>query len=279
MTSKPGSLQESLDYRFADAPMAPDSLTGNEAVADMAARGSCRRFDDRAVDATLLRTLAAVALASPTKSDLQQRDIVLVADPELRQKLAGLVADQDWIAGAPAMLVFCGNNRRQRLIHKWRGRPFANDHLDAFFNAAVDAGIALGAFVTAAEAAGLGCCPISALRNEAEAVRALLTLPDHVFPVAGLAVGWPTRKTWISKRLPLAATVHTDRYREGDLRGAVDAYDRERNAVYPYRTQRYAHEYGEAEDYGWSEDKARQYSKPERAGFGAFVRAIGFKLD
>ena len=279
MTADPSSLQDSLDYRFADAPAAPEALTGNETVAGMAARGSCRRFADRAVDTALLRTLAAVALASPTKSDLQQRDIVLVADRALRDKLAGLVADQDWIAGAPAMLVFCGNNRRQRLIHQWRERPFANDHLDAFFNAAVDAGIALGAFVTAAEAAGLGCCPISALRNEPEAVRDLLALPDHVFPVAGLAVGWPARKTWISKRLPLTATLHTDRYAEGDLSGAVEAYDRERNTVYPYRTQRYADEYGEAADYGWSEDKARQYSKPERAGFGAFIRAIGFKLD
>ena len=118
MTSKSGSLQESLDCRFADAPTAPDTLAGNEAVADMAARGSCRRFDDRPVDVALLRTLAAVALASPTKSDLQQRDIVLVADPALRAKLTELVADQEWIAGAPAMLVFCGNNRRQRLIHQ-----------------------------------------------------------------------------------------------------------------------------------------------------------------
>jgi len=34
-----------------------------------------------------------------------------------------------------------------------------------------------------------------------------------------------------------------------------------------------------AAEYGWSEDKARQYSKPERADFGAFVRAKGFRLD
>ena len=43
------------------------------------------------------------------------------------------------------LLIFCGNNRRQRLWHGWRDKPFANDHLDAFFNASVDAGIALTA--------------------------------------------------------------------------------------------------------------------------------------
>jgi len=29
----------------------------------------------------------------------------------------------------------------------------------------------------------------------------------------------------------------------------------------------------------WSEDKARQYAEPQRADFGAFVRAKGFCLD
>lgn len=68
------------------------------------------------------------------------------------------------------IVVFCGNNRRQRLLHAWHGVPFANDHLDAFFNATADADTALGAFVTAAEALGLGCCPISAVRNTARGV-------------------------------------------------------------------------------------------------------------
>jgi nitroreductase/FMN reductase [NAD(P)H] len=64
----------------------------------------------------------------------------------------------------PNLLLFCGNNRRQRRIHTLRDRHFANDHLDAFFNAAVDAAIALSAFVIAAEAEGLGVCPVSAVR-------------------------------------------------------------------------------------------------------------------
>ena len=48
------------------------------------------------------------------------------------------------------------------------------------------------AFVAAAEAVGLGCCPISVIRNHAEEVGGLLGLPDHLFPVAGLGVGEPT---------------------------------------------------------------------------------------
>jgi len=219
--------------------------------------------------------LAAGALAAPTKSDLQQRDIVLVTDVTLRAALNALLADQSWTAKAPALLVFCGNNRRQRRLHELRGRPFANDHLDAFFNAAVDAGIALASYVTAAETMGLGCCPISALRNDAEEVSRLLGLPDHVFPLAGLAVGWPVREAVVTPRLPLAVTLHEDRYGEEGLDTAIADYDRQR----PYDAQRYVEDFGEDPDYGWSEDKARQYAKPERAGFGAFVRRKGFCLD
>jgi nitroreductase/FMN reductase [NAD(P)H] len=274
-------LRALLDRRFGDAPAPPDDPP--EEWTRLAARGICRAFRPEPVPQATIATLCALALCAPTKSDLQQRDIVIVADPALRRALDALLCAGDlaqpWIAGAPHLLVFCGNNRRQRLLHEWRGRPFANDHLDAFFNAAVDAGIALAQFVAAAEAAGLGCCPISAVRNHAAALARLLGLPDHVFPVAGLALGRPRAAPAVSLRLPLAVTVHTDRYREDGLADAVAAYDARRAAAQPYAQQRYTADFGTAADYGWSEDKARQYAKPERADFGAFVRAKGFRLD
>ena len=49
--------------------------------------------------------------------------------------IADLLPDNPWVREAPVFLVFCGNNRRIRQISELRDRPFANDHLDAFFNA------------------------------------------------------------------------------------------------------------------------------------------------
>jgi len=272
-------LSTAVQHRYGEAPALPDlAPAALAALARMAERRSVRAYDlARPVAPELVRLLAAVALAAPSKSDLQQRDIVVLEDPEQRRAVTRLLRE-DWIETAPAFLVFCGNNRRQRLLHEWRGRPFVNDHLDAFFNAAVDAGIALAQFVAAAEAVGLGCCPISQIRNHAAQVSALLALPPHVFPVAGLTLGWPARAGEISLRLPLAVTLHRDRYDEAGLADAVAAYDRRRSAVQPYPKQRHAGEFGHAAEYGWSEDKARQYAKPERADFGAFVRAKGFDL-
>jgi nitroreductase len=272
------SIKDALAHRFGDFDHAVDPRIAEQPfLQGLASRGVCRRFRDEAVPAALVETLAALALSAPTKSDLQQRDILIVDDPAIRGRIDTLLADQDWIPKAPNFIVFLGNNRRQRQIHDWTGIPFANDHLDAFFNAAVDAGIALSAFVLAAEAAGLGCCPVSVIRNHAEEVSGLLGLPDHVFPVAGLGLGWPSAPSYISSRLPLSATVHRDRYTDA-TRDVVEGYDRRRNGVFPYRQQRNVARFGTSPTYGWSEDKARQYAEPERADFGKFVNARGFKL-
>lgn len=267
-----GDLAAVLAARYADAPQAE---VENEVLRVMAGRGSVRRFTQAAVPDAWLDVICAAAMAAPSKSDLQQRDIIIVKSAAKRAALVKLVAGQAWVADAPMLVVFCGNNRRQRFLHDWHDVPFANDHLDAFFNAVGDAAIALGAFVTAAEALGLGCCPISAVRNEAQAVSELLALPDHVFPFAGLAVGFPQDAAAISPRLPLGVTCHVDSYGEEGLQDAVTEYDRTR----VYATQRETQKFGTAQPYGWSHDKVRQYSQPERADFGAFVRARGFKLD
>lgn len=273
---------DALNRRFG-----ADDLALSEDAPDthrqLAARGVVRSFTANPVPHDLLQRLCALALCAPTKSDLQQRDIIIVDDARLISEILAPLTEgpggQAWLKNVPVLLIFCGNNRRQRLWHGWHGIPFANDHLDAFFNASVDAGIALTSFVLAAEAQGLGTCPISVIRNRAAAVSELLGLPQHVFPVAGLAVGWPDANPKQSMRLPLGVTVHRNRYREDSLRDAIENYDRRRQAAQPYRAQRAVEQFGKSESYGWSQDKARQYAVPERADFGVYVRKRGFKLD
>ena len=272
-------LLTTLKARFGSAPALAEAPRGVDVLADMANRRVVRRYADKPIDPALLETLCAVALSAPSKSDLQQADIVIVTDKEQREKLQALIPENPWAAAGPALLVFCGNNRRHRLLFDWRGRPFVNDHLDPFFNAAVDAGIVLATFIAAADRVGLGTCPISQIRNQAARVSEVLGLPPHVFPVAGLGVGWPSFEGVMSPRLGLDVSIHRDRYDETGLQEKVEAYDRRRNETQPYKNQRFVEKFGEDAAYGWSEDKARQYSVPERADFGAFVRAKGFNLD
>jgi len=271
-------LQTALSERFGIAPAIAPGLPGVDELARIAAHRSHRKFAGRLVEPALLRLLLACALSAPSKSDLQQADIVHVSERAKIKSIADGIPDMPWIADAPVLLVFCGNNRRIRQIGGWRGKPFVNDHLDHFMNAAVDAGLVMMSFIRAAEAVGLGACPISAVRNHPEEVSRLLGLPDQVFPVAGLCVGYPVEPGRISARLPLDVTVHVDRYDESGTKEKIDAYDRRRHTLAPYRRQRNAERYPNVEFYGWSEDKARQYSVPERADFGAFIRSKGFSL-
>ncbi|MEX0283626.1 MAG: nitroreductase family protein [Paracoccaceae bacterium] len=273
------NLRDALTERFGSPVDLPDNLAENETLAQMAARGSCRWFRPDPVPTDLLRALCAVALAAPSKSDLQQRDIILLQDPAQLAAIKSLLIGQDWIANAPALLVFCANNARQRHMHDWRGREFVNDHLDAFFNASLDAGIALSSFIHAAEAAGLGCCPISTIRNRSAEVSAHLNLPDHVFAVAALAVGYPEfPKPRISMRLPFDTTVHMDRYSDPNLQSQIETYDAARHAHRPMTAQRQPDRFGTASPYTWSDDKTRQYAAPERTDFGAFIKNKGFNL-
>lgn len=271
-------ISKDLAFRYGEEDDVNTLPNPTALVESMIARGSCREFTDKDVDPQIIRLLCAAALAAPTKSDLQQRDIIVVRNPAAKKELLGLLDTEGWLNATPTLIVFCGNHRRQRMLHDMHQIEFANDHLDAFFNAAVDAGIALSAFVTAAEAMGLGCCPISAVRNEAEAVSQLLNLSDFVFPVAGLALGHPASESKISPRLPLTVTVHEDRFQDNNTAEAIQSYDKRRETLQPYSTQRATATFGEIENYGWSLDKARQYSFPERQAFGEFIKARGFKL-
>ena len=240
---------------------------------------ACTRYLPRAVVPELLRLLCACALSAPSKSDLQQADILVVRDKATQRKIAALLPEMPWVSEAPVFLVFLANGSRLPRISHMRGKPFPNDHLDLFFNATVDAAIVLATFLRAAEAVGLGCCPISVIRDHARVIGEMLALPDKVVPIAGMTVGWPADAGGITPRLPLSLTLHEERYDEGDLAAQVDAYDRRRAAARPYRKQRDPERFGRADFYGWSEDKARQYAKPLRTDFGAFVRAKRFSLD
>ncbi len=273
------SIRSALSERFGEEFEIDAGLPGLDEINRIASRRVHRRYLERDVPPDLLRLLCACALSAPSKSDLQQGDILIIREKAKQRAIAELLPEMPWLSDAPVFLVFLANGRRLPKIAQLRGKPFPNDHLDLFFNATVDAAIMLATFLRAAEAVGLGCCPVSVIRDHARVISEMLALPDKVVPIAGMCVGWPAEKSGITARLPLDLTVHEERFDEGDLAAQIETYDRRRAALRPFRNQREPERFGVAPFYGWSEDKARQYAVPLRADFGAFVRAKGFRLD
>jgi FMN reductase [NAD(P)H] len=276
------SYDTELRARFDAAPSdASADLPDLPWLREVLLRRTHRRYADRPVPPALLRLLLAAAFSASSKSDFQQATAIVVEDRDRRDRLAMLIPDMPWIGNAPVFLVFCGDVRRLEQIGAARSHPADSGRLEGFFNAAIDAALVLQTLVLAAETAGLGCCPISVLRNHAEAVAQILELPDKVFPVAGLCLGYPAAEGHISLRLPLEVTVHTDRYDDSGLVAQIDDYDRRRALRYtiPMAQQRAPERFGFASFYGWSEDKARQATEPEGAGFPEYLHARGFRFE
>jgi nitroreductase len=118
--------------RFGEDVAVNPALNGLDELLRIAAHRVHRSCSDHPVDPALVRLLCACALSAPSKSDLQQRDIVIVSDPDLRRRIGALLSHMPWVSEAPAFLVFCANGRRLPRIAALRDKPFPNDHLDLF---------------------------------------------------------------------------------------------------------------------------------------------------
>jgi nitroreductase len=275
------TIADLIEHRYGVSTGAGSDMPAEGELASILSHRTHRRFTDQPVPDELLEVLLAAAFSAPAKSDLQQGSVVIVRDAAKRQAVADLIPSMEWIGTCPVFMIFLGDSRRIRRICEMRGKPFANDHLDAFLNAAVDSGLVMMNFIRAAEAVGLGCCPISVVRNHIDAIAEIIELPDHVFPVAGMTLGYPVAKGFVSLRLHPAVNVHVDRYDDSNLQPEIDAYDQRRDARFslPAEKQRDTDTHGVANFYGWSEDKARQVSSTERDQLASYLtQGLQFRM-
>jgi FMN reductase [NAD(P)H] len=272
---------DAIARRFGDGGPSGEVTGDNDLIHRVLSRKTVRRYSDRMPAEGLLDLLVAGALSASAKSDFQQASILRVRDAGKRAAIGALFPSMPWIDNAPVFFVFLGDARRLHRIGELRGKPVRNGTLEGFFNASIDAALAMQTMILCAESSGLGVCPISVIRNEIDTVADILGLPDLVFPVAGLCLGYPLTEGFVSLRLPRQATTHSDCYDDSRLAASIDDYDRRRNAIHaiPKDQQRSNAEFGEAAFYGWSEDKARQAAKAEGAAFPPYLRRHGFTFD
>jgi nitroreductase len=275
------AFAEVIERRFGDGGPSGEDAVDNDFIRRVMSRKTVRRYSDVVPSDSVLDLLVAAALSSSAKSDFQQASILRVIDPTQRAAIGKLFPSMPWIGLSPVFFVFLGDARRLQRIGELRGKPVRNGTLEGFFNASVDAALAMQTMILCAESVGLGICSISVIRNEIDTVAGILELPDLVFPVAGLCLGYPQAGGYVSLRLPRRVTTHRDRYDDSALPQAVDDYDRRRDALHaiPKEQQRSNAEFGDAAFYGWSEDKARQAAKAEGAAFPPYLRSHGFTFD
>ena len=244
-------------------------------------RASIRKFSKKNIPKELLTLLITAAQSAPSKSNLQQYSILVIQNKSIKKEMSNLIGNTKWALTAPVFLLFLADIRRNIKITNHKEYNHKNNNVDTFMNGVIDAALSMQSMICASESIGLGVCPISMIRNIIEEVKTLCKLPKGVFPIAGLAIGWPDEKSPVSLRLPQDIVTHLNTYNEKNLIDKINEYDERVFKVAPIEEskQRHVDIYGVAKKGTWSENISRQLSVAERKDFKKWLNSNGFNLE
>lgn len=245
------------------------------------AHASVRNYRPDPVPTALVETIVAAGQRSSTSSNLQVYSVVAVIDAERKNRLAELCGNQAFISQAPVFLAWCADFGRLKRAGRRRGYNVAADHVESFLVAAVDTALAMQNSALAAESLGLGMCYIGGIRNEPAAIIELMELPDLVFPISGMTLGWPAFEHKVRPRVPLPVVLHWEQYDAAGEAEAMARYDRAmiETGIYSGRQVPIPGTQEEIEDYGWQEHSARRASQPTRTHLRDELRKQGYRLE
>lgn len=231
---------------------------------------SIRKFTDQPIKQELLRDLVRAGQSAATSSNLQGVSVIRVTDPGSRKTLAEVAGGQTYVEDAAEFLVFCADLNRSAWCCEAEGKSMADGMTEHFIIATVDVGLFAQNVVVAAEGSGLGICYIGALRNDPQKVSELLKLPEHVYPVFGLCLGYPAQDPQCKPRLPLEMVLMEDEYQPVN-KTLMAEYDETMRRYYHQRT-------GGKVDRVWSQDMNALLGKESRPHMKEFLHKKGFKM-
>ena len=191
----------------------------NDVIQQLHARKSVRVFEDREIPAEAKAAILAAACQAPTAGNQQLYTILDITDQAIKDRLVDTCDHQPFIAQAKLVLVFCADCRKWYRAFEAAGCQPRNPGVGDLLLAVSDTNIAAQNAVTAAESLGIGSCYIGDIMENCEAQRALLNLPQYVFPAAMLVFGYPTQQQKDRekpRRADLAHIVHENGYRDMD---------------------------------------------------------------
>lgn len=191
-------------------------------------RRSIRSFTGAPVPDEDWEQVLAATQQAPTSINAQGISLVVVRDEQTKARLAELAGGQQHVADAEALVVFVmDSSRTAGAVRRGGAEQLVHVDPEAVLAGAVDAGIALASFQTAAHALGYGTCAIGGIRKDPQAVVDLLGLPPLTFPLVGSTIGVPDpdKLPQVKPRVPRESYAMTDRYdADAVARGAED-YD------------------------------------------------------
>lgn len=273
------SVQQSLEIlqqRYGDTiDFSPE--VWNEVLHTLLGHRSVRAYTSEPLPPGALEALIAAAQSAASSSNLQAWSVVAVENPARKARLSELAGDQKHIGSCPLFLVWLADLARLAYVAEQHSIQHAGlEYLELFLLATIDATLAAQNAVVAAESLGLGTVYIGGIRNSPLEVAAELGLPQRVFPVFGLCVGWPdtSEAAVVKPRLPQAAVLHRETYDLESQNSAIEQYNEVMAKFYREQNMK--------GDSNWARRSARRVAGPQslsgRDTLRETLERLGFPL-
>lgn len=175
-------------------------------------RRTIRKYRSEDIPAELLNELLETSFRAPTLGGIQLYSVVVTRDSEMKHKLAPAHYNQPMVCSAPVVLTFCADFRRFSLWCEQRKANPGYDNLMSFLNATLDTLLVVQNFCVLAEARGLGTCYLGTTTYNPQAIIETLNLPQLVFPLATITLGYPDEMPPQPDRLPAEGLIHEEVY-------------------------------------------------------------------
>ncbi len=243
----------------------------NETINLIKSHRSIRHFSNKPVGQDLIYELISAGQCAATSSFIQACTIIQINDKEARKKLCDFSAGQKYVEESSVFLVFCADMQRHRLACDMHDAAILSGFTEQFVTASLDCALFAQNVLIGAESMGLGGCYIGAIRNQIGEVDKLLGLPDLVYPVFGMCLGYPAQDPETKPRLPVEVVLKQDHYDDSSDRSLITAYDKSVRNYYRTRT-------GGVKDNSWSEQISEMLVKEARPHMLPYLQSKGFLI-
>jgi len=240
---------------------------GGQVLGTIMNRASVRRFEEREVPREVIERVARAGQQAPFTG--QMYSFLVTTDPGRRERLSKVFGRL--VVRAPVFMLLCVDFRKLEKFIAYRGRRNQMDDLGMLFLGIQDVSYAGQNIVLAAEAEGLGTCFLGNAPFRAAELIDLFKLPERVYPLVGLVLGYPAERPPARPRIPLEHCLFWDEYRDltGDqVADAMKVMDAGliREGYYSKLSGKIPLPGGREDpvgygEYGWSEHVSRKYGE------------------
>ncbi len=173
-----------------------------------------RKYTTKDIAVDDLNEILASGMRASNTGNMQLYSVVVTRNEEMKAKMAPMHFNQPMVKQAPVVLTVCLDVHRFNRWCEINKADAAYDNMLWFVNGIIDSMLFAQNICVAAENKGMGICYLgTALYNAAELIN-LLNLPQGVFPVTTITMGYPEEIPEQPDRLPMQAIVHEESYRE-----------------------------------------------------------------